>query len=196
MAQIGAVLGNRYVEPTELEDDEAPVEFATRATPRRGWWPGIWAPRESWCDAKDFYDSEWVLQQRFERDWKLAVEEIRLTRLIVRATSGAFDEDDTADPADEVAEATGEIAEATGEIAEATGKDAEATGEGLPNVVHEVSDMLWRAIPWLVPTFDTYAAVSGSPTVLTFNEYTMLIDELQLHSHRYKYAKRRDLDRL
>jgi len=47
----------------------------------------IWAPRERWCDAKDFYDNEEVLFKRFSNEWR------RVLRHNVMRTIFRFDGD-------------------------------------------------------------------------------------------------------
>ena len=45
----------------------------------------IWAPRCTWSDSKDFYDTDDVKQKRFALDWKVALDSLGLARLILQS---------------------------------------------------------------------------------------------------------------
>ena len=54
----------------------------------------IWAPRASWADAKDYYDSADIKWQRFDLDWRLAQDMLGLVKVILKADKGEGGLDD------------------------------------------------------------------------------------------------------
>ena len=133
-ASVRSVRRTRYCEPTVLETvkvyakREKKKKVVVVEKPPGPWWPGIWAPRATWCDGKDYYDHTQVRQQRFDIDWACALKEVNLIKVVMRADDG---DDDGVEDED---------------------------GDGIPDEVEEVGDLLWEHSGWLYQLFLSYAA--------------------------------------
>lgn len=77
----------------QKQDEEKPFDI------RRS----IWAPREKWCDAKDFIDTDDVIWSRFANDWRQALE-MGAVKMIMRYDDNADEDKDGDGVPDEIEE--------------------------------------------------------------------------------------------
>ena len=100
--EVFNVGSNRYITPHKLEaikviKGEKRVKKVKKVVePPLDLNATIWAPRATWCDAKDFVDNTTVRQKRFALDWANAIEWLNLSKVICKAdldADGAVDED-------------------------------------------------------------------------------------------------------
>ena len=169
-ASTQGVLQNRYKAPYKLEavrvfkakKRKAKVaEVVEWSLPT-----SIWAARAKWCDSKDFWDTDFVEQEKFEKDWERALNVQGLAKTILRADDGAGDGAD--DDGDAIPDEVQEVRD----------------------VLWEHHDLYFQLFSYYA------SLNTKDITSITFNGWAQFISDCKLASMKYKYCKKSDCDRI
>ena len=182
--EIGEVFKLRYVAPfipvveVERTNDngrrkkrelappgEAPVRVAP-AAPAFSLAASIWAPRAKWADSKALHDTPKVKQARFAIDWQCAIEQLGLSKVILRNDTdghGSFDEDGDGLP-----------------------EEVEEVGA----VLWDCADIVYLFHTY----YSTFGG--DDFLGLSLNEWTTFIEDHNIASKMFPFCKRSDVDRI
>ena len=180
---VNAVRGNRFVQPFVAKELKVYASGPTRqkaAVAKAVRWSlhtSIWAPRATWCDAKDFWDTTDALRGRFTNLWRRCLD-LGLAELVVK-----MDDGDGAD------------SDSNGSEKEASlfGEDGD-TRDDHPEV-QDVKRVMWEHHELTESLFAYYACVEPSSlNQWGMIEWTLFLGDLGIVSKKSKFCKTSDLD--